>query len=368
MDLQGSHKSQVTQCSADCLRGAYLPAGEVAFTVAEGQQSYLAVAKMDGSQFRRITFGPATFQLETVLRDGRIVASAPWPLEGGNEAGGPRSFYTLRPDGTALESFRCEHREAVIQADAAELEDGALVFVRKGHADPTAGGELAQIQLGAAQSSSLGNRQAVFASPRQLTAGELVVSKQGAVAAGSRAKFDLYTVQATTGALGERIYADETLSSVQAVPVAPLAVPKHYWSTLNPESKNGYFICLNSYSSGDVPREHIAELIATVRVLAANSADGKERSLGEAPVESDGSFYLQVPANSPVRFVLLDAKGKTIREQRGWAWSRPGEERGCPGCHADKALAPENRWPLTLKRFDTPTPLGDIDHAASQAK
>jgi hypothetical protein len=28
------------------------------------------------------------------------------------------------------------------------------------------------------------------------------------------------------------------------------------------------------------------------------------------------------------------------------------------GCHENKAIAPENRWPLALKRFDTPTPLG----------
>ena len=80
--------------------------------------------------------------------------------------------------------------------------------------------------------------------------------------------------------------------------------------------------------------------------------------LGEAPVEADGSFYLQVPANQPVRFVLLDERGGTIREERSWVWTRPGEQRGCTGCHGDKALAPENRWPLALRRKEPPAMLG----------
>jgi hypothetical protein len=83
-------------------------------------------------------------------------------------------------------------------------------------------------------------------------------------------------------------------------------------------------------------------------------------------VEKDGSFYVAVPANLPVRFQLLDAGGETIHEQRGWVWARPGEERGCAGCHESKALTPENRWPLALKRFDTPTPLGVKDDATSK--
>jgi len=75
-------------------------------------------------------------------------------------------------------------------------------------------------------------------------------------------------------------------------------------------------------------------------------------------VEKDGSFYIAVPPDRPVRFELLDANGAVIRAQQSWIWSRPGEERGCVGCHENKAIAPENRWPLALKRFDTPTPLG----------
>jgi Hydrazine synthase alpha subunit middle domain len=371
MDLDGGNKRQITQCAQDCLRGAYLPAEEIAVTVEEtsGKQtpSYLAVVKKDGSDFHRITFGNARFQLETVLRDGRIVASAPWPLSGTGVNGGARMLYTLRPDGTALESFRCEHKEKANQTDAEELGDGSLIFVREALDGSSVGGELARISQGDLRGSLLGAGANVYASPRQVSAAELVVAKQ---LAGSAAKFDLYLFNLKTGALGGRVYADPRLSSIQPVAVVPRTAPKHYWDTLNPESPTGNFISLNSYMSADAPRGRIATSISRVRVFGLNAVDGTERNLGEAPVEEDGSFFVQVPANWPVRFVLLDAKGQTIREEHSWIWARPGEERGCTGCHGDKAVAPDNHWPMTLRRFDTPIALGETSHgsATTQAK
>jgi hypothetical protein len=367
MDSDGSHKRQVTQCSDDCLRAAYLPADEIAFTVEEtkGEQylSYLAVTKVDGSGFHRITFGNAPFQLETVLRDGRIVASAPWPLLGTRDAS--RLLYTLRPDGTALESYRCEHVEKAIQTDAEELSDGSLIFVRRALTGTHAGGELERIDPGAPGGVPLGARQTVYQSPRQLSEAELIVAKQSITTANSASRFDLYLFSLKNGTVSQRLYADPQLSSIQPVPIKPSTVPKHYWNTLDPESSTGTFISLNSYVSADAIHGRIAIPISKVRVLTVNSTDGKERNLGEAPVEADGSFFVKVPANWPIRFVLLDAKGQIIHEERGWIWTRPGEQRGCTGCHGDKAVAPENHWPQTLRRFDTPMPLGEIDHGTS---
>jgi hypothetical protein len=361
MDLNGANKRQITQCEADCLRGAYLSGNEIALTV-ESQNgdrpSYVAVVKADGSQLRRITFGPAGFELETVLRDGRIVATAPWPLYQDTNT---RILYTLRPDGTGLESLRCDHNSDAIQTDAEELNDGAMIFVRTKEREPA--GELMQLQRGSATPMPLGSRTAIYGSPRQFSADELLVARASAGPSDSQPKFDLYTLQTRSGALGERIFADPKLSSVQPLAVLPHDKPKHFWSTLNPESSTGYFISLNSYLSGDAPKGHVDKTITNVRVLTLNPIDGREHTLGEAPVESDGSFYVRVPANTPIRFILLDKKGEFIHEERGWVWTRPGEQRGCTGCHGDKNVAPENHWPMTLKRFDTPTPLGDTQHA-----
>jgi len=111
MNADGSGQHQVTNCQADCLRPAYLPNDEIAYTeasVKEGRAvSHLMVSKTNGSDARRITFGPGDFQVETVLRNGLILISASWPLRAEGEATASRQFYTIRPDGTALESFRC---------------------------------------------------------------------------------------------------------------------------------------------------------------------------------------------------------------------------------------------------------------------
>jgi hypothetical protein len=134
---------------------------------------------------------------------------------------------------------------------------------------------------------------------------------------------------------------------------APLLYP----SILHLQSKTGRMLCLNAYQTMDATTGRIAGTIAQVRVLALGK-DGRQRILGNAPVEQDGSFYLTVPADMPVRFALLDARGAVLHEQTSWIWARPKEDRGCAGCHENPAFAPENHWPLALKRFDTPTPVG----------
>ncbi len=371
MNADGSEKRQITNCTEDCLRAAYLPDGEIVFTVEclkNGRPaSYLAVSKTDGSQMHRITFGPGHFWLETVLRDGRVLASASSPLLDTETARKTRLLYTLRPDGAALEAFRYEHQSSVTRDDAAELQDGSVIFVRRSDPRETAGGTLAEVRKGDPGESAVGSRAAKYRSPWPLSASSLIVSRSSAPQGASQAKFDLYAFDLKKQVDGDLIYSDPKLSSFQAVPLVANPVPKRFWSTLNSESKSGYFISLNSYISSEGEKGRLAAAIARVRVLSLENTGTQERSLGEAPVEKDGSFYVEVPANQPMRFELLDANGKTIVAERSWIWTRPGEQHGCPGCHGDKALAPENRWPLTLKRFDTPTALLEKNDAAEAA-
>jgi len=371
MNADGSQKRQITNCTEDCLRPAYLPDAEIVFTV-EGlrsgrPESYLAVSKTDGSQMHRITFGPGNFWLETVLRDGRVLASASSPLQDTEAARKTRLLYTLRPDGAALEALRCEHHSSARRDDAAELEDGSIIFVKKGSANGTSGGTLAEVRKNDPGESAVGGLAPKYRSPRPLSAGTVIVSRNSAPRGASQAKFDLCAFDLKKQMVGDVIFSDPKLSSIQAVPLVANPVPKRFWSTLNMESNAGYFISLNSYVSSEGVKGRLAAAIARVRVISLENTGAGERSLGEAPVEKDGSFYVEVPANQPVRFELLDANGQTIVAERSWIWTRPGEQRGCPGCHGDKALAPENRWPLTLKRFDTPTALLEKNDAAEAA-
>ena len=77
--------------------------------------------------------------------------------------------------------------------------------------------------------------------------------------------------------------------------------------------------------------------------------------LGYAPVEPDGSFKLQVPADVPLAFSVVDAKGRGIQTHLNWIQVRPGERRTCDGCHSPRrggainSGAVANNMPPSLK-------------------
>jgi len=64
--------------------------------------------------------------------------------------------------------------------------------------------------------------------------------------------------------------------------------------------------------------------------------------LGYAQVEPDGSFQLNVPADTPIAFSVLDAQGRAIQVHTNWIQARPGEVRSCDGCHSPRKGAAIN--------------------------
>ena len=75
---------------------------------------------------------------------------------------------------------------------------------------------------------------------------------------------------------------------------------------------------------------------------ATNASGPGERTLGEAPIESDGSFQIEVPAGVPLRFEIVDGRGMEVAEQVSWTWVMPREWRGCIGCHEDREMVAPN--------------------------
>jgi hypothetical protein len=113
---------------------------------------------------------------------------------------------------------------------------------------------------------------------------------------------------------------------------------------------NANLLCLNAYTS---KYQFAAASIRSVRLYArANSGDSK--LLGTAPVERDGSFFVQVPTEQPLQIELLDGQGRTLQREAGFFWMRRGEQRVCVGCHAGPETAPENAVPMILLKSTTP--------------
>ncbi len=67
-----------------------------------------------------------------------------------------------------------------------------------------------------------------------------------------------------------------------------------------------------------------------------------QQILGYAPIEPDGSFKLEVPADTPLALAIIDAKGRALQTHLNWIQVRPGERRTCDGCHSPRRGASIN--------------------------
>ncbi|MHC4401698.1 MAG: HzsA-related protein, partial [Planctomycetota bacterium] len=90
------------------------------------------------------------------------------------------------------------------------------------------------------------------------------------------------------------------------------------------------------------------------------------RVIGTVPVEEDGSAYFKVPTGLAVYFQALDENMMEIRRMRSHIEFKPGEFRGCVGCHESKHYVPKtapNGSRLALGREPStprPPPWGDV--------
>ena len=145
------------------------------------------------------------------------------------------------------------------------------------------------------------------------------------------------------------VVVEPNANVIQPTPIVARTAPKRHPSALHDWSYAN-LLCLNAYTS---KYKFAAGSIHSVRLYARDDA-GQAKLLGTAPVETDGSFFLQVPADQPLQFELVGGPGKTLKREAGWFWIRRGEQRVCVGCHAGPETAPENAVPMILKKSTTP--------------
>jgi len=175
-----------------------------------------------------------------------------------------------------------------------------------------------------------------FAGPvAEVTADEWLVSFRP----NPNTPYAVFSLNPASGALGKL----PGLPGVQPVVLAAREVPKRFPSGLH-EWTGANLLCLNAYASKS---KIAAGAIASVR-LYSWGADGKPSMLGETAVEDDGSFFLHVPGDQPLRMELRDRSGRVIEAEHGWFWMRRGEQRVCGGCHVGPERAPENAMPKVL--------------------
>ncbi len=336
---------KVTATTTDAERPFYLPGGRMVWaqrTAAgfqlqssdDGHPAPIFLNPTAGSGILPLTYAGTNAFPEDVLHDGRILFEAGFPLGTGTTP----EMFLVYADGSGVESLRCDHGRA--RWGGTELASGDVVF--------THGPSLARFTSAMAH-------EVQIPSPRGEYAGAIAEAASGAWLLSARAttepKFAIKTW--TPGALEMRtVFARNGEDLVEPVLVVPRTRPNRHPSGLHPWDYAN-LLALDARVSRD---GELRGKPVSVR-LEAQDAKGRAVAMGTAPVEPDGSFFVKVPIDRPIRFELLDFRGAVLRQEHGWFWARGGEQRICVGCHAGPERASENRVPDVLMRTTEPVDL-----------
>jgi hypothetical protein len=328
----------------DAIRPFYLPFGRLVYArhtahgfqlETAGKDADSAIAPIDaraGATVLPLSYVPGNAIPADVLFDGRILFESGFPLGSGSTP----ELYLVYSDGSGVESYRCDHGRA--RWGGKQLASGDVVF--------THGSALARF------TSPLAHEAPVVA-PRAEYAGSIAETVQGdwLVSARSGAHFALDAWKPGTAAL-RTVLAVNGEDLVEPVVVAQRTRPKRHPSALHPWSyANMMAIDARLSRLGDLK-------VAPAQVrLETLDAEGHAVVTGTAPVDADGSFLVRTPADKPIRFALLDAKGAVLRQEHGWFWIRAGEQRYCVGCHTGPERSSDNHVPAVLLRTTTPVDL-----------
>jgi Hydrazine synthase alpha subunit middle domain len=331
--LAGGSPRQVTSGTDDCIRPFYAAGRKFVYARKTPQGFQIEIAPLDGGNPLRLTWLPGDFLPDAIMHDGRVLFEAAFPTA----PSAAREIYTVYTDGSGVETRRCDHGPD--RHSAAELATGDMIF-----------------QTGAALARFTSSRagQLGIALPKGQYVGPVAEVEGGDWLAAYRTEAETtYWICRFAPRQSAQPVKVVGPNAFQPVPIRVRPVPPYHPSSLG-DREGANLLCLNSYISKtqQIPKDSVA----AVRVWSRD-ARGVAVALGKAPVEPDGSFYVQTPSEAPLRFELLDREGKTIAVEKGWFWARKGEQRVCVGCHAGPERAPENVTPQVLLRTRTPVPM-----------
>ena len=340
MPLEGGDPRRITNCKDDCVRPLYLPEDRIVYGERVGKRFVIQTVDISGGKLLPLTYGVESSLPTDVLRDGRVLFESASPF------GSAPEIFTVYTDGSGVESYRCDHGTA--RHSGKQVASGDIVFAA---------------QSGLARFTSALAKQVDISVPAGDYAGDIAETLSGEwLLAWRRDQNSLYQLMKWSPGKNTALrpaVKEQGSNVLEPVLITERIPPNRHPSGLH-DWPNANLLCLNAYTS---KYKFAASSIQSVRLYTRDAA-GNVQLLGSAPVEADGSFFVQVTGDQPMQIELLNGRGETLKREAGWFWLRRGEQRACVGCHAGSETAPENAVPMILLRSTTPA---DLTHAASQA-
>jgi hypothetical protein len=349
-DLAGGRPQRLTSMPGGAMSPALLPTGSLVFASpvpkiggpGYSQPPSALYVQSPGDQPRQLTFSSHSITEPTMLADGRIMFVTTQPPESSNSVSGP-ALFTINNDGTEITAFAGPEDSASAIQRPRLLADGRVVFlVSKSGSSSAEFVRLARPLQSRAPLFSGG--PARVSSVEAAGNGDLLVCAENA--SGAKASLALFRVSSTAATPGTPLLADPAWNECEAAEVSPHRQPMGRLSNMDLTKSTGKILCLDANYSNDHP-DGSTPLATHVRVLSQTSP-GNISTLGEVPVQADGSFLAEVPADVPLGFETLDENGRVLRREAPMIWVRPAENRSCIGCHEPHNRSPQNRRPLAV--------------------
>ncbi len=405
MNVDGTGQRQITKGMGDVCSPCYMPDGRIVFSSTrhvamkperrrdEYDRDHARLAhrcNADGSNVEQISFNVSSDSEFIVMRDGRLMFQS-WQHHGIRfMSSGASAFFTMNPDGTGFTDFWGNQRGS-FRWKQREMPDGRIVFIDSTFHHCYGGGQVGMITPGDPNDpktlkiltpdvkksgpDSPGGR---YRDPYPTQDGRLMVvwSPRAAWSAyrnpgGPNIEWGIYWFDYETKKAVRPIYNDPKYQSLNPIALesqpVPQIIPDH---GIDRTKTSGTLLCLNAYL-GQLDKEAYIKpgQIKKVRIIegfgihdedpffrtfppgigyssfgsSSNSISNFEqkRVVGEAPVAEDGSFYVEVPADTVLHWQTLDKNGMALQDALTWAWVRPGERRVCVGCHEKRTTIPD---------------------------
>ncbi len=392
----GSHVQRLTDGPFHDIDPVELPDGRIAFTstrIGTFEEYHcppsraLFTMTAEGRDIRPLTHTFIFDNEPEVLADGRIlfIRSDNFFDRGKVET----MLHAIHPDGTEgytefaldngpeyggrLRAFNCGSPAPMPDGRVAFLTGGDIAIGRPGAAAAT----LQHLRVAAGDVAALPDGRLLCTVARVSSYTKTVKKKQRSVQSFSYEKIGIVDPRSGHDRV-TLIYdaPDAPLHSpvfLGARPRPPLLPPKVDARKTEETRPTGILFCQNARFTKNTTAgwPHVR----AIRVLAGSGltlrsshsyivhAGSDVAELGTIPLAPDGSFAIEVPADTAIAFQAVDAEGRSELNEMSWIYVRPGEKRGCVGCHQPRQSTPPTA-PALIQALQTP-PLKLTETASS---
>ena len=342
MDLKSLKITQITDGKESCTDPTWMPDGRILYSKLvmdeiAGSLHRLFACEPNGKALKQLTFGPNSSFASSIFQDGRILVMDEQKYPQKNL----RKLMAMRIDGTKSELFY-ENRETV-EIFGKGWEMGENVYFIENNIDNPQETELVSVNKGRPVSSYINLSKdipGIFNSVSPGPDGNLLVSYRNS----DSNTLGLHSFDVAAQELSEVIYSHPDYQIIEPVLISQRKIPMKLPEIVDESKEKGRLLCLDANLSMD---DLGSEADESKKATSVQIYD-LEKMIGEVPLEEDGSFYIEIDADTPVRFQTVNTQGDILRGPSSWIWVRPNEKRSCIGCHEDRELAPDNKVPDAL--------------------